>query len=258
MQHRITIDGRDGAEARVLDGNATAGGSRADAIVVPGAPPGAVRLEPCAAGVVVQAAATGVRAAGRALPPGARRLLRPGERLELAGACISIVPPPAPESTRAAAAALLRSAADGAPLPGARLVVLTGRDAGRTLRLGPDQVLGRGRSAALRIPDRLASRRHARVRLGADGARVEDLSSKNGVFVNDVRIEGACALRPGDTLAVGETLLALEDAAGVAVPAPPVPPGSGARPPRAPRVTVRRAAAALLALSAAALALAGS
>jgi len=137
-------------------------------------------------------------------------------------------------------------------------VVLTGRDAGRTLRLGPDQVLGRGRSAALRIPDRLASRRHARVRLGADGARVEDLSSKNGVFVNDVRIEGACALRPGDTLAVGETLLALEDAAGVAVPAPPVPPGSGARPPRAPRVTVRRAAAALLALSAAALALAGS
>jgi pSer/pThr/pTyr-binding forkhead associated (FHA) protein len=111
------------------------------------------------------------------------------------------------------------------------------------------------------IRDRLASRRHARVTLGtlgAGGARVEDLSSKNGVFVNGVRIEGGYDLRPGDTLAVGETLLALEDATGMPVPLPPAQPGSRAHPPRPPRITARRAAAALLALSAAALALAGS
>jgi FHA domain len=258
MRQAILVE-RDGSEPepRALAAHASAGGSRSDTIPLSGAPPCALRLEPCAAGVVVEAAAAGVRAAGRALAPGSRRLVRAGERVELHGAAIAL---PAPDDgTRAVAGALLRDAAEGALAAGPRLVVLTGRDAGLRHPLASDQVLGRGRSAQVRVVDAQASRRHARLRLGPAGARVEDLRSKNGVFVNGVRIERrrARALQPGDEVRIGETELAFEDpwaggeASRAARPEEPARPRS-----RGPRA--RALAAALLAASAAALALAGS
>lgn len=239
------------AERRELAGPLSAGGSHADGLLLPGCPPGALRLQPCAAGVVVEAVAAGVRAAGHPLHPGARRLLRPGERVELHGAAVEVAPG-VREATRAAAAALLRDAAAGDPAPsGLHLVVLSGPAAGARHALEGDLTIGRGRRARLVLPDPAASRVHARVRVGPDGARIEDLGSKNGVRVNGVRIDRRpFPLRAGDEVVVGDTALALAD--GV--------PGSG--PPSGPRGTPRRRpsphalAAALLALSAAALALA--
>jgi hypothetical protein len=256
--HRIAIALGAGTEDRTLDGCITVGGSRSDPVVVPGAPPRAVRLEACAAGVVAEAAAPGVRAAGAALPAGTRRLLRPGERVELHGASIAVLPPSAPESTRAAAGALLRGVVAGLAPPGLRLVVLTGPDAGRCLPLEADLAIGRGRSAELRIPDPQASRRHARVRLGPGGVTVEDLGSKNGVRVNGVRIDGPRALRPGDALGIGGTLVALDDPGEAGAVAPPSPRLASGPRLRAARLPARIVAAALLALSATALAVAGS
>lgn len=244
---------------RVIDGVATLGGSQADTIAVPGLHPAALRLEPCATGLVVRPTVAGLRLAGHPVAPGSARLLRPGERAILRGLALELRPCATDGSTRAGAAALLRQALDGRALPaGPRLVVLTGADAGERVPLPPELVIGRGRAAGVRIRDPAASRRHARVRSGPAGVTVEDLGAKNRLRVNGVAVERRpVALRPGDRITVGETELAYEDGAHPA-PEPssraarsrsPCPPhrrgGSGARP---------LVAAGLLATSAAVLA----
>lgn len=255
-------------ERHDLAAPATAGGSAGDAFQLPGAPPGAVRLVPADAGLVVEVHAAGVRVAGRPAAPGSRRLMTAGERVELLGHAVALAPePPPPEGTRAVAGALLREAAAGAaPMTSPHLIVLTGPRAGARLVLRETLSIGRGRAADLVLPDPEASRVHARVRLGADGAAVEDLGSKNGVRLNGVRIDrGPQSLRPGDELTVGETLLRLADPleslavgqSGAGLPRPAPATSAPAAPPRHRRtVPPEIAAAALLALSAAALALA--
>jgi hypothetical protein len=242
-------------ERRDVTGPVRAGGSHADAILLPDCPPSALRLVPCAAGLVAEAGSCGVRVAGRPVPPGARRLLRPGEHVELHGSAIALERGPAGDGTRVHAGALLRDAAAGAtPVTGPHLVVLSGDAAGSRHPLRGELTLGRGRGASVRILDAQASRVHARIRVGPTGATIEDLGSKNGVRVNGVRIEGRpCPLRPGDELVVGETALAVQDLA----PGPG--PASADEPSPRPRRRTpppHLVAAALLALSAAALALA--
>ncbi|HTN53613.1 MAG TPA: FHA domain-containing protein, partial [Anaeromyxobacter sp.] len=83
------------------------------------------------------------------------------------------------------------------------------------------------------------------------GALLEDLGAKNGVALNGVRIVGRRTLRAGDTIGIGETILALELPGGA-----PRPRAEGR--PRPRRRPGPLAAAALLALAAAALAHAGS
>jgi hypothetical protein len=231
-----------------------AGGSRADELVLPGCPPGALRVLPCAAGAVIEAVAAGIRVAGHSLHPGSRRLLRPGERAELSGAVLVLERTPAPAgSTRAAAAALLRYAGAGEAEVGIHLLVLTGPAAGRRIALGAEETLGRGRAASIVVPDPAASRVHARLLAGPLGVTVEDLGAKNGVRVNGVRIERRpFPVRPGDELLLGDTVLAVvapEDD----VLAEPAERRQALRP---RRTAARLVAAALLALSAAALALA--
>jgi pSer/pThr/pTyr-binding forkhead associated (FHA) protein len=163
---------------------------------------------------------------------------------------------PREDGTRLVAAAALRDASAGeTPAPGPHLVVLTGSLAGRRIPLRAEQVIGRGRTADVVLADAQASRRHVRVRLAERGAIVEDLGSKNGVRVNAVRAErGPALLRDGDLLAIGETELALVDPRD-RDPSPAASARAEGPRPRAPRIA-RLGAAALLALSAAALALA--
>lgn len=243
---------------------ATAGGSRADGIVVPGAPPASALLVPVAAGVVIEASAPGVRVAGHAVAPGTRRLLRAGERAEIGGASLELEAAPPADSTRVAAAALLRDAAAGAdPIAGPRLVVLTGPAAGVRHALGAEETIGRGRAASIRLRDPQASRVHARIRLGTDGATIEDLRSKNGLRLNGVRVDRCPApLRAGDEIGIGDTALAVEgvapDARAGAVASAAAAPSPASPPPRQGPRRRHAAAAALLALCALALALAGS
>ena len=258
VRHEVVLHATGAApERRALSQAATAGGSHADGLFLSGAAPAAVLLVPVAAGIVVEAGAAGVRVAGHPLAPGRRRLLRAGERAELQGAAVALEKAGSPDgATRAAAAALLRDAAAGeVPIAGPRLVVLTGPAAGERHPLGPEQTLGRGRAATIRLADPQASRVHARLRLGPGGATVEDLRSKNGLRVNGVRVDRRpWPLRCDDELAIGETVLALEDAAPPPPAPSPVPEGA----PPGGRAPGHLAAAALLALSAAALAFAAS
>jgi len=69
---------------------------------------------------------------------------------------------------------------------------------------GPVLVLGRGLEADLQLADVGVSRRHAEVRLDADGASVVDLGSTNGTRVNGRRVASA-PLRDGDHIGLGAT-----------------------------------------------------
>jgi signal transduction histidine kinase/CheY-like chemotaxis protein len=87
---------------------------------------------------------------------------------------------------------------------GAQLVVLVGRDAGRRYPVGEDQVIGRGHHVDVPVDDDGISRRHARIRrIGPDRYRVEDLGSRNGTYLNGIRVEEG-DLEFGDKVAVGE------------------------------------------------------
>jgi pSer/pThr/pTyr-binding forkhead associated (FHA) protein len=116
--------------------------------------------------------------------------------------------------------------------------------------LGSEQTLGRGRAADVRVADPLASRLHARIRIGAAGATVEDTGSKNGVRVNGARVgRTPRPIRPGDEIAVGATILAF---ASNHAPASPGAPGATRRAGRGWLATALLLVAAALALAAAA------
>lgn len=258
VRHCLSIQ-RPGAQPGrvVLTSPMVAGGSRADGVYLAGAQPAAVRLVPRPPGVVVEATSPGVRACGRPIPPGQRRLVRPGEQAEVQGHALR-VERAAPEGgeTRVAAGALLLDAAAGAePVHGPHLVVLTGPSAGDRHPLTDGRTIGRGRSAGIRIHDPRASRVHARVRLSPGGTFLEDLRSKNGLRVNGIRVEGRpLRIRTCDEILVGDTALALEEPGAPSGELPATAPASARR----GALPARVAAALLLALSAAALALAGS
>lgn len=70
-------------------------------------------------------------------------------------------------------------------------------------------VIGRGRHCHLTLDDPLISREHARVFIDADGASIEDLGSRNGVFVNGARTRAPVRLADGDRIRVGRQELVL-------------------------------------------------
>jgi hypothetical protein len=160
-----------------------------------------------APGVVVEGSGLRVRIRGRVLAGGDRWLLRPGEAAEVGEA--RIVAGSDDPGTAAQARALLLAALRGEePDFGPGFEVLGGPDAGRRLPLR-DGVLGRGEAATLRLGDPSLSRSHARVRL--DGPRVflEDLRSKNGLWMSGHRLSSLREIHPGDEVRAGRTVLAL-------------------------------------------------
>jgi pSer/pThr/pTyr-binding forkhead associated (FHA) protein len=66
--------------------------------------------------------------------------------------------------------------------------------------------IGRSLAADVRFDDATVSRRHALIVCQADGVRVLDDRSLNGVYVNGERVEWS-ALRDGDRIAVGRHTL---------------------------------------------------
>jgi PAS domain S-box-containing protein len=82
----------------------------------------------------------------------------------------------------------------------------TRSELGRVLVLSKSLTLGRGREADLSLSDASMSRRHARLTLTEAGVQLEDLGSRNGCFVNGVRVSQV-DLRHGDQLRLGATTL---------------------------------------------------
>ena len=95
-----------------------------------------------------------------------------------------------------------RAEAGGTPC----LVVFYGENIGRRYSLDKhEMILGRSVSAHVQIDQESASRQHAKIGVNGVAVRIDDLSSTNGTWVNDQRIDN-CELRDGDLVRIGQTI----------------------------------------------------
>jgi DNA-binding winged helix-turn-helix (wHTH) protein len=79
-----------------------------------------------------------------------------------------------------------------------------------------DNLLGRSEEASVRIDAPGVSRRHARMVVTEHRATIVDLTSKNGTFVCERRLDGPTPLRDGDQLRLGRQLLVFRSAGSAA------------------------------------------
>jgi predicted RNase H-like nuclease (RuvC/YqgF family) len=84
------------------------------------------------------------------------------------------------------------------------LLCLTGDAPKRFALTKKTTTLGRGPHCDLQILTHFVSREHARLTVNAEATVIEDLGSRNGVFVNAVRVD-CRTLRQGDLVTIGET-----------------------------------------------------
>jgi phosphoserine phosphatase RsbU/P len=68
-------------------------------------------------------------------------------------------------------------------------------------------VIGRSMSSDVAINDRFLSRHHARLRRAGESWLIEDLGSRNGTFVNGVRVDSATAVRAGDIITMSASVI---------------------------------------------------
>jgi putative peptide zinc metalloprotease protein len=81
-------------------------------------------------------------------------------------------------------------------------------------------VIGRSPEVTIELHDPLVSRRHARVFLDSGEARLQDLGSANGTFLNGEQIKADVLLHTDDVIRLGSTELTFQEV----VSAPPPPP----------------------------------
>lgn len=104
-----------------------------------------------------------------------------------------------------------------------RLVVLSEGFAGTTYDLKAERTtVGRVEDNSFCIPDGSVSSHHCEILLKGDEVIVRDLDSTNGTYINDEQITEA-ALKPGQTLRLGQVdcKLEVEGARAEAAPAAP-------------------------------------
>ncbi len=95
------------------------------------------------------------------------------------------------------------------------LVVTDGPCRGLRLILHPDHsraILGRGTDSDFVLDDRDISRNHLEISREDEGISVRDLGSKNGLYVNNTRVEKAM-IKCGESFFVGRSTICLEDPA---------------------------------------------
>jgi pSer/pThr/pTyr-binding forkhead associated (FHA) protein len=96
----------------------------------------------------------------------------------------------------------------------ASLIVTSGKQEGDYYPLGRrTNVIGRDEALPIQVLDQMVSRKHLQIRFEANANRyfAYDMKSRNGVFVNNRKIEGEVALKDGDVLLVGLTSLLFTD-----------------------------------------------
>jgi pSer/pThr/pTyr-binding forkhead associated (FHA) protein len=71
-------------------------------------------------------------------------------------------------------------------------------------------VIGRSAECQLALDDPLVSRKHALLTVRTDNVTVEDLGSRNGVRVNDSKIDGRVEVSHGDKITIGSQEMTLE------------------------------------------------
>ena len=96
--------------------------------------------------------------------------------------------------------------------------------------------IGRGNSCNLQLPDPDISERHALLLLRGRKARLEDLHSANGTFVNDIPVDGLVDLPPDAIIRLGDNIMRVSPAEEeIEPPVPPDAPSPPAEESRAPQ-----------------------
>jgi ABC-2 type transport system ATP-binding protein len=101
------------------------------------------------------------------------------------------------------------------------LRVIAGPDAGLSVPLDGEVVLGRDTTLTHPLADLEVSRHHARVALRDGQPHVEDLGSTNGTFVNGQRVQASLQLAAGDRIQLGDTVVELWSEDALQVPVDP-------------------------------------
>lgn len=96
----------------------------------------------------------------------------------------------------------------------ASLIVTNGKQEGSYYPLGRrTNVVGRDEALPIQILDNMVSRKHLQIRFDQATNRyfAYDMKSRNGVYVNNRRIEDEVALQDGDVILVGMTAILFAD-----------------------------------------------
>ena len=166
----------------------------------------------------------GTRINGKALPAKDKKVLRNGDTIELTRAKITCAidvqkvasEDDAEQSGKVAARAVqgilgrLGDVKEG----NAYLRGITGSLAGQRLVLSgahSEWTLGRSQDCELVVDDVNVSRRHATIRKDYSGYVLESLGSKNGLFVNEKKVERSRRLKSEDELQIGPLKLVFID-----------------------------------------------
>lgn len=97
------------------------------------------------------------------------------------------------------------------------LNVENGPDRGREVPVRDEAItIGRSSSNAVALADPILSRHHCLVVVENGSLMVEDLSSANGTIVNGALIDRRTALKDGDTITLGDTILSVHQAQSAA------------------------------------------
>ncbi|MFY9268930.1 MAG: FHA domain-containing protein [Candidatus Manganitrophaceae bacterium] len=86
------------------------------------------------------------------------------------------------------------------------LVIISGKNLGRKYLLDQRQmIVGRGLESQIALDEMTVSRAHAEFYRKNNQMMVKDLNSKNGIYVNDIKVIGS-ALKDGDIIRIGDTV----------------------------------------------------
>ena len=88
------------------------------------------------------------------------------------------------------------------------LKVIGGKNDGRQIKIAvPRFIIGRGETAHLRPSSDLVSREHCEIVVGDGVVRISDLKSRNGTYINGLKLDGPHDVSSGDSLRVGRLQL---------------------------------------------------
>jgi pSer/pThr/pTyr-binding forkhead associated (FHA) protein len=94
---------------------------------------------------------------------------------------------------------------------GARLKVIEPPDhKGQTYELADELTVGRAGGCQITLDDTYVSQLHARVYRRDGQLYVEDLGSTNGTYLNRKKVSAPIAIRKGDRLQIGKTVMELQ------------------------------------------------
>jgi hypothetical protein len=102
---------------------------------------------------------------------------------------------------------------------------ISGKDHGREIKLSQDRewVVGRDSDVDILILEDTVSRRHAKITSFGGRVVIEDIESRNGVFINGDRV-GCAKLAEGDEIRIGSSTIKLLAVDAVSPPAAPIRP----------------------------------